>query len=206
MSYRIDDRRTWNNIFGSIPEEWFAAPPSDAMVRCSASYQQRAVKRLLDVGAGIGRWSVHLARHGLPSVVAMDSAVGGARITASWATRESLAITVVAADAVAIPFADSSFDAVVAALVLEHLDARDRRTAVAEIERVTTSGAFGFFVFNPILTQAEELAVADAGNPTAGCHMTPCGDEEIHTLLGGWNVIERATSNERLRIVAAARR
>ena len=205
MSYRPDDRRTWERIFSSVPDEWFAAPPSDAMIRCLSFYQLRPVTRLLDMGAGIGRWSVHLARHGIPSIIAVDAALGGASLAASWARRESLDIMSVAGDAVALPFSDQSFDAVVAALVLEHLDASDRRTAVAEIERVSASGTSAFFVFNPILSEAEQAALADAGNPTATCHMTPCADEEIEMLLRGWHIIERTRSAEGFRIVAAVR-
>jgi ubiquinone/menaquinone biosynthesis C-methylase UbiE len=205
MTYRIKDRETWNAIFGGVPPDWFAAGPSDAMVRSLAFFRERSARRLLDLGAGIGRWSVYFARHGIAPIVAVDCAQRGAKITSDWAAREELGIDAVVGDAVALPFADGSFDAILVALVLENLNRHDRRTVVDEIRRVTTTGAPGFFVLNPILTEAEVTALTASGNPTATCHIEPCTDEELAALLSEWQTIQRGTTDERFRFVGAVK-
>jgi len=54
------------------------------------------------------------------------------------------------ADAAALPFADGSFDAVVACLVFEHIDDVDE--AIAEVARVLRpDGRFVFFLNHPLL-------------------------------------------------------
>jgi hypothetical protein len=92
-----------------------------------------------------------------------------------------------------------------AALVLEHPDADARRVAMSEIERVTSRGAVGFFVLNPLMTEAEAAALAQSGNPTASCHMEPCNDREIEALLNDWRGIQGTVSAEGFRLVSAVR-
>ncbi|WP_226343896.1 class I SAM-dependent methyltransferase [Agilicoccus flavus] len=100
--------------------------------------------RALDLGCGQGRHAFELYRRGL-DVVAFDQnesdladvetmfgamadegegAPGGARVRAG--------------DALAMPFADSEFDVVVASEILEHIP--DDRTAIAEAVRVLRPG------------------------------------------------------------------
>jgi ubiquinone/menaquinone biosynthesis C-methylase UbiE len=203
MTYRAADRATWNAIFRAVPGDWFSAGPSDAMVRCLSFFRQHQPRRLLDVGAGIGRWAIYLARNGIAPNVALDSAARGSRVTAEWAAREGLRVVAATGDAVALPFVDRSFDAILAALVLENLDRRDQLTAMAELRRVADRGAHGFFVFNPILTDAEIEALAHAGNPTRTCHIESCTDDEITEMLAGWQTVERGKTEEGFRYVAA---
>jgi ubiquinone/menaquinone biosynthesis C-methylase UbiE len=196
MTYRAADRVTWNAIFQTVPGDWFAAGPSDAMVRGLSFFRQHQPRRLLDVGAGIGRWAIYLARNGIAPSVALDSAHRGSRVTAEWAAREGLRVVAATGDAVALPFVDRSFDAVLAALVLENLNRRDKLTAMAELGRVADRATHGFFVFNPILTDAEIEALAESGNPTRTCHIEPCTNDEITEILAGGQTLERGKTTE----------
>ena len=205
MTYRAADRATWNAIFQTVPEGWFTADPSDGMVRCLAFLRQRPIRRLLDIGAGIGRWAIYLARNGVEPIVTLDSAYRGSRVTFEWAWRERLNVRAAAGDAVAIPFFDFSFDAILAALVLESLDRRDKHTAIAQLRRVTERHARGFFLFNPVLTEAEIEALEDSDNPTQTCHIAPCTDDEITDMLAGWQTIERGKTEEGFRYITAVR-
>jgi ubiquinone/menaquinone biosynthesis C-methylase UbiE len=104
--------------------------------------------RVLDVGCGEGQ----VARLAAGPSVGAATVVG---VDPTWAQ-----LTVAAergggpayarSGAAALPFADASFDAVVACLVFEHI--RDVDDAIAEVARVLAPGGrFAFFLNHPLL-------------------------------------------------------
>jgi len=101
--------------------------------------------RVLDVGCGEGQVS-RLAALGGRQVVGLDPT--WAQITE--AVRLGGGPSYLRAGADALPFADASFDAVVACLVFEHITEVD--AAIAEVGRVLRSGGrFVFFLNHPLL-------------------------------------------------------
>ncbi len=101
--------------------------------------------RVLDLGCGGGRHAFEAFRRGA-DVVALDRSdretkdVAGmfaAMRAESQAPAGSLAVAVTA-DALGLPFADASFDRLIAAEVLEHVV--DDRAAIAELVRVLRPG------------------------------------------------------------------
>ncbi|MGZ4677098.1 MAG: class I SAM-dependent methyltransferase [Acidimicrobiia bacterium] len=103
--------------------------------------------RVLDVGTGEGQLARHLVAHGATRVVGVDPSVaqlatarargGGPRYARSAAA--------------ALPFADGVFDAVLACLVFEHIEAVDE--AIAEVARVLRPGGVFLFLLNHPLLQ-----------------------------------------------------
>lgn len=83
--------------------------------------------RVLDVGAGTGIAGTVAHEKGAASVVATDRAAGMLR-------RNATDRTVVVADAYDLPFPDDAFDLVVAAYLVNHLEAPDR--GLREFRRV----------------------------------------------------------------------
>src|SRR5579875_3615884 len=104
--------------------------------------------RVLDVGCGEGQVGRLAAR--LPGV---ELAVGvdptGAQV--AEAKRRGGGVLVGRSDAAALPFSDQSFDAVVACLVFEHIEAVDE--AIHEVGRVLTPGGRFLFLLNHPLLQ-----------------------------------------------------
>lgn len=105
----------------------------------------RAGSRLLDLGSGPGRHAFEAYRRGAHVVCADLRHDDLLRATATLAAMAEAGEApaearcgAAAADALALPFADRSFDHVIAAEVLEHIPA-DRR-AMAEIVRVLRPG------------------------------------------------------------------
>jgi SAM-dependent methyltransferase len=105
-------------------------------------------RRVLDVGCGEGQLS-RLAAHdvaGVDTVVGVDPTA--AQITE--ARRRGGGPTYARAEAAVLPFATGAFDAVVACLVFEHIEAVDE--AIAEVGRVLAPGGrFLFFLNHPLL-------------------------------------------------------
>ena len=104
--------------------------------------------RVLDVGCGEGQVSRAVAR--LPGV---DSVVG---VDPTWAQVQAAArrgggVKVGRAAAAPLPFLSGAFDAVVACLVFEHVEAMD--AAVTEVGRVIAPGGRFLFLLNHPLLQ-----------------------------------------------------
>lgn len=102
-------------------------------------------QRLLDVGCGQGRHTYEAYRRGV-RVTAVDHRHGELTavadmlqaLRADGQTPAGAGAVVVCGDLLALPFADATFDRVIAAEVLEHVV--DDRAALAEISRVLRPG------------------------------------------------------------------
>ncbi len=102
--------------------------------------------RVLDLGCGFGRHAFEAARRGA-RVVALDAgaeevngvvATFAAMAEAGELDAREVATAVVQGDALALPFADATFDRVICSEVLEHLTADE--VAMAELARVLRPG------------------------------------------------------------------
>jgi SAM-dependent methyltransferase len=106
----------------------------------------RAGDRLLDLGCGFGRHAYQAARLGA-QVVALDAGADevrnvqntfGAMAVAGELDAATARLGSVRGDALRLPFADGSFDRVIASEVLEHIP--DDEAAMAELARVLRVG------------------------------------------------------------------
>jgi 2-polyprenyl-6-hydroxyphenyl methylase/3-demethylubiquinone-9 3-methyltransferase len=102
-------------------------------------------RRMLDVGCGGGLLAEEFARLGL-SVTGVDPSLSSVTTARNHARQSSLEIDYLAAKGEKLPFANCSFDSVVCADVLEHLDSPP--VVVAEISRVLKDG--GVFLYDTI--------------------------------------------------------
>ncbi len=90
---------------------------------------------MLDLGCGVGRHTVALARAGF-AVTASDVSPSGLATCAAWLARERLSATTVCHEMATLPFPDGLFDGLLSYNVIYHATVAGMRRTLAEIRRV----------------------------------------------------------------------
>ncbi len=107
---------------------------------------------VLDIGAGEGQVCRSLAAAGVSNVVGIDPIAGQVKLAVERASlTEHDQSSFARSSASGLPFASGSFDAAVACLVFEHIDAVE--DALAEVARVLRRGGTFLFLLNHPLLQ-----------------------------------------------------
>jgi ubiquinone/menaquinone biosynthesis C-methylase UbiE len=96
-------------------------------------------KKILEIGAGTGRDSFPLIRHGA-TVVQLDYAENSLRILKRLANDINLPVTIVGGDAFRLPFPDETFDVVFHQGLLEHFRHAEAEALLKENIRVLKTG------------------------------------------------------------------
>ena len=124
----------WNQAWRTAEgrAEWLQ--PEPFVQEMIAPLQAAGVKRVLDLGFGVGRHAMLLAKSGFV-VDGIDASANGMAYTQEWATHEGVTLTLTTGDMARLPYADGEFDAILTWNVIYHgtMDVIDQ--TVAEIVR-----------------------------------------------------------------------
>ena len=156
---------------------WDAGPGRLYRATASALLDAPTVRlagaRVLDVGAGTGIAGMEALRRGAAQVVATDRAAEMLRL--NQADRD-----VLVADACALPFPDASFDVVVAAFLVNHLD--DPGAALREFRRVAPAvltSTFDASWEHPAKTVVDEVMIAAGFEPPSWYAEIKTSNEQV---------------------------
>ena len=149
--------------------EWETPEPS--VIETATALRLRGAETALDLGAGVGRHALALARLGFRTT-ALDASASGLALIRDRAEAAGIALDTVAAPMTALPLPDASMDYVLSWNVIYHGDPGIVRAAIAEIARVLKSGGVYqgtmLTLRNRHFGRGEEIAPRTWIDPSAG--------------------------------------
>jgi SAM-dependent methyltransferase len=148
MTDRRPEHDPWEAHAGWWQEGFTAGadPEYEEQILPLAASHLTGAARVLDVGTGEGQVARLAVAGGAMTVVGVDPTWAQLELAQQRGSGPRYA----GAKAAALPFPDAAFDAAVACLVFEHIDAVDQ--AIAEVARVLAPGGrFLFFLNHPLL-------------------------------------------------------
>jgi SAM-dependent methyltransferase len=162
-------------------------------------WQSKGFKRFLDLGCGLGRHSVYMAQKGF-DVTAVDLSDLGVSHLNEWAVKENLAVKTTVCDMLTLPFADNSFDCIMAYNVIYHTDTPGFIKAMEEITRVLKPGGEVFITLISKSTPAfqnsadcrridENTVLLDEDETERDVPHFYVDIEDIKKLFSGWTFI-----------------
>lgn len=120
--------------------------PVQFIVEASPTFRLYKTKSMLDLGCGVGRNSIYLAKENF-EVVGLDISLTALKIASKWSKKENLRnIAFVQAAMTDLPLSDGSFDAVISVSVIHHAVKRAIMKTIDEVYRVLRQN--GFFLAN----------------------------------------------------------
>lgn len=124
----------WNEAWGRATgrAEWLE--PDPFVVELLPALQAAKIQRGLDLGFGVGRHAILLAKRGI-AMYGLDAAANGVEYASQWADREGVSLTLTTGDMAMLPYDDGFFDLILSWNVIYHGTSDFIQQTVAEIER-----------------------------------------------------------------------
>jgi len=142
----------WEPIWAeldALPEYW--RTPERAVVAWAEQLWQAGGRRVLDLGCGVGRHTITLARMGF-AVTATDISPSGLATCGAGLDRAGLSATLIRHEMEVFPFPGSVFDGLIAFNVIYHTTALGMRRIVTEMRRILSPGGW---LYTTIIARAD---------------------------------------------------
>ncbi len=110
--------------------------PASFVEKALPNFRCRKIRRILDLGCGVGRHCIYLAKNSF-DIVGVDFSVTATKIADELIRKEQLRnVALTRATMTSLPFNDCSFDAVISISVIHHAIKKDILKTIREIYRV----------------------------------------------------------------------
>ncbi len=180
----------WSKFFTGMSDAYRNLPMSQKALDVADFMIASGAAQVLDVGCGMGRWCIYMAKRGLTptGVDIVDKAIQTAK---KWADLEGVDAAFAVASATALPFQAGAFEGYIGSNLLEHLGLEDARQAVKELRRVIRPGGVFFLSFDGLDNDPSPHEVMTDGSwfftkgPFNGLMWRYFTDAEITDLLAG---------------------
>lgn len=183
----------WNKLFAGMSDAYRNLPMSQKAMDVSDFMIASGAAQVLDVGCGMGRWCLYMAKRGL-TPTGVDIVERAIETAKRWADMEGVDAAFAVASATSLPFPDESFDGYVGSNLLDHLGLDNARKAVEEMGRVLRPGGVFFLSFDGPDTEPSPHEVMPDGSwyfikgPFTGLMWRYFSDEEVTDLLKGFEL------------------
>lgn len=127
----------WERAWNMCKVPYTQLPSLSYLPRIPEVLRKNNVKKVLDLGCGSGWLSVYLAREGF-EVVGIDVSAQAIALAETWALQEDLKIAFSVGDIAKLPYADGTFDAVVANSIFEHFPLASAQSMTVKIHEILT--------------------------------------------------------------------
>ena len=146
----------WNDIWKVKEERNLWLKPDPFILSLLPQLKNEKIKNVLDLGFGVGRHAILLAKHGL-QVYGVESSPIGLNYANNWAKNENLELKLTLGIMDNLPYSNEFFDLIVAWNVIYHGMIAEIRKSIFEIERCLKPS--GFFLCSLISTKHEKYGL-----------------------------------------------
>jgi 2-polyprenyl-3-methyl-5-hydroxy-6-metoxy-1,4-benzoquinol methylase len=124
----------WNQAWQTEEGRAGWITPEPFVVAAVEELHTAGVKQILDLGFGVGRHAILLAKAGF-QVEGIDASSSGLAFATAWAAREGVTLKLTTGDMARLPYADESFDAILTWNVIYHGTMELIQQTVSELSR-----------------------------------------------------------------------
>jgi ubiquinone/menaquinone biosynthesis C-methylase UbiE len=144
---KIEKRKGWEEFYSALDQlpEWLMAPVP-FVVESVPFFKDRAVRTVLDLGCGLGRNCIYLAKEGFEAIGVDPSKNALKTAKARCKIEGADKVTVLRASMTNLPFRDECLQAVISVSVIHHAARKDINRTTREICRVLKDN--GVFLAN----------------------------------------------------------
>lgn len=164
------------------------------------NWKSKNFKDVLDVGCGLGRNCIYLAKQGF-EMSGFDLSQHSINQTLEKARQQNVKLNkFVVADMLNFPFEDNSFDAILAFNVIEHTDKEGFKKILGEIKRTLRPNGEAYFTLgskesfwfnNPICTYVDEYTrIRVEDGPENGIPHFYISDDDCKTLFNDFKLVK----------------
>jgi SAM-dependent methyltransferase len=187
--------KAWN---WEISDDDIWLSPSEDVFYYVERWKGLGFEKLLALGCGLGRNSFLFAERGF-AVSALDLSEYSVRSVREGALARGLGIDARLGDMAALPYGDSSFDCLLAYLVVSHTDSEGIRRILSEMRRVVRPGGELYFTLcskeSPSFAggkfpRLDPSTIAKTEGPEAGIPHFYCDEAEAKELLGDFDILK----------------
>ena len=185
---------TWDHQWTETKtiQKWLK--PDEMVAQLARTLKGQGFERAYDLGCGVGRHVILLAREGF-EVYASDFSEPAVQYCQGWLDREGLSATVQRMDMTEIPYPDCFFDLVIAYNVIYHATLNGMKELVRTIHRKLMPGGYFFVTLKStegwLHGQGTEIEKNTFLRPGKGVPVHFSTEDEIETLFGDFVFIEK---------------
>jgi len=178
-----------------VAKKWAQSPPDAEVVAMADRLEAQGLRRILDIGCGVGRHTVYLAARGF-EVTATDNAPAAITACKQNLAEANLEASVVETEMTNLPFPDRHFHGAIASHVIHHTDGATLKRVIALITQKLSAGGLLAWVTpstrHYCFGYGREIGPGtwvDDEHPEGPIIHHYCTEAEVRELLHGYDIL-----------------